>query len=39
MDIQKQSTPPRIVVPGGGLGGTIAAYELKAAVRGVPTLA
>jgi sulfide:quinone oxidoreductase len=34
MDIQKQNTPPRIVVLGGGLGGTIAAYEIKAAVRG-----
>ena len=34
MGIQKQNTPPRIVVLGGGLGGTIAAYEIKAAVRG-----
>ncbi len=32
MDMQKRN--PRIVVLGGGLGGTIAAYELAAAVRG-----
>ena len=32
MDTQKRM--PRIVVLGGGLGGTIAAYELAAAVRG-----
>ena len=34
MDIQRQNARPRIVVLGGGLGGTIAAYEIKAALRG-----
>lgn len=34
MDIAKQQKKPRVVVLGGGLGGTIAAYELAADLRG-----
>lgn len=34
MDLAKQQKRPRVVVLGGGLGGTIAAYELAAELRG-----
>lgn len=34
MDIAKRQKKPRVVVLGGGLGGTIAAYELAAELRG-----
>ena len=34
MDMPRQQKKPRVVVLGGGLGGTIAAYELAAELRG-----
>ena len=34
MEMAKQKKLPRVLILGGGLGGTIAAYELRAALRG-----